>query len=1029
MVLVISQTKIPILPNVDLLFEQTGSKALSYICPRIVVQGSSFPLRVVNPSNEPIQIYKGTTMGHVESVDHIEHEDRAKYWAHHNVDGLDLTDCDLDYDQRDKLLELLRKYSHIFVSSNQTLTGTDAMQYSLKLNDPNMTPIKQRAYRVPQSKRKEIDAHLDKLLEVDIISPSCSPWASPVVLVAKKDGGSRLAIDYRRLNEVTISDAYPLPRLDDAVEFLNGAKYLTTLDCAQGFHQVELEKESRPLTAFITGRGLYEFNKVPFGIKQGPACFQRLMNFVLSGLLFQSAMIYLDDILVAGKTFEEMLSRLETVFERLQQYNIKLKFKKCAFARRQLPFLGYLLTSDGIRPDPSNVEKIKQAPAPKNVRDVRSFIGAASFYRKWIPGFSTIVKPITSLLRKGNRFQWSSLCKLAHQTILNKLTSAPILIYPNFDKPFVLCTDASQHGCGAVLAQSVEGREAPIAFFSRTFSKAESRYETVERELFAVVLALKHFRHIIYGRPVVIYSDQKSLSWGIKQTESNNMTKWIAKLSEYDIKVFYRPGPKMAPADYLSRMVSPSPSDYECVFSSELMKISIDGGRELFSHEQSKDPVLSQVIKSKTSMSPFVFPSEVAADAEAVNRISWFHPEFGCLYKTVKNKSLLFVPKVLQSRIISEAHDAVWSGHMSAQRTLDRIKERFFWVGMDKDVADYVSRCHDCLRSKAPTHPTREEMVPIPAVAPWRDVVMDVLGPLPTSRRGNKFILVVVDRFTKWPECRAMPNQTAARVAECFLQTVVCRHGLPESVQTDLGSNFTSSLFQEVGKLLGMKHKFSTSYHPASQGICERMNRTLLGLLKAYVSSDQKDWCSYLDLVLLAYRTSVHSSSNFTPFQLVYGREANLPSSFLVPKQDLPEQELGDFSYNLSIKLTKIRELAAKHMEKASLQQKTQKDKRAHPSQVKPGDQVHVYVPHSTPGTSPKLASCWPGPYLVLKRSDPNVLIQWSTSSRRNGWVHLDRTRLVGADGALPAPSADYRPAPPAEVKTETGPYNLRPRH
>ena len=498
---------------------------------------------------------------------------------------------------------------------------------------------------------------------------------------------------------------------------------MVSLDCYAGFHQVPLEPASRPLTAFITGRGLYEFKRLPFGVKQGPGCFARLMNFVLSGLLFTSAMVYLDDILVAGKTFDEMLSRLEEVFLRLQQFNIKLKLKKCKFGCHQLPFLGMLLTPGGIKPDRSNIEKIADAPPPSNLTEVRAFLGCANFYRKFIPHFALIMKPITSLLKKSAPFDWSAAREVARKTVCDTLTSLPLLVYPSFDQEFILCTDASAAGCGAVLAQQHNGREAPIAFYSRSFNKAQSKYPTVERELFAIVLALKHFKHLVYGRRVVIYSDQRSLSWGIKQTDSARMMKWIAKLSEFDITIFYRPGSKMGPADYLSRTFAPQHSDsLDIVYSTDLayavFDLSIENSRQFFAKEQLNDPLLACVIGLKTYRPLSELNPDLLTDAQSLAKSTWYHPEFGCLYKVHGAKSLLVVPDSLKSRVLSEAHDVVYSGHLGAKRTADRILEKFYWRNLQNDVNKYASFCHDCLEPKPLPGPLKNEWSPSPHLHP-----------------------------------------------------------------------------------------------------------------------------------------------------------------------------------------------------------------------------------------------------------------------------------------------------------------------
>lgn len=435
------------------------------------------------------------------------------------------------------------------------------------------------------------------------------------------------------------------------------------------------------------------------------------------------------------------------------------------------------------------------------------------------------------------------------------------------------------------------------------------------------------------------------------------------------------------------------------------------------------------MISIKTHVKPNSNDPDVLAEAEKIAKVSWYHPELGCLYKSDGSKSLLFVPKSLQPRILAECHNAIWSGHMSAERTLNRIKENFFWPGMRNDVERYVASCHDCLRSKVPTHPTREEMQPIPATEPWKDIVIDVIGPLTPSKRQNKYILVMIDRFTKWPECKPLRSQTAQKVAEAFIELVVCRHGIPNTIQTDLGSNFCSSLFQEVGKLLGVQHKFSTAYHPQSQGLCERFNRTLLSLLRAYTSSDHSDWDTFLPMLLMSYRTTKHSSSGFTPFELTYGREAALPPHFLLPESQLPPLPENEFCSKLATKMVNIAKVAKDNMTKASEQQKKQKDRRSHPSQVQPGDMVYVHRPHNTPGISPKLSIVWHGPVRVLKRHDPNVEVEWPGRSHKSRWIHLDRTKLSGDTPSLPAPSHDYSPKlPNVKTEREDNPYNLRSR-
>lgn len=394
------------------------------------------------------------------------------------LSDLNLAQSTLSQGERAQLTALLRTYHHLFASSDTDLPGTDVCEHTIQVKNP--TPLKESAYRVPQAKREALNASLDSMLEANIIAPSCSPWVAPVVLVTKSDGSLRPCIDYRKLNAVTISDAHPLPQIDHALKFLLGAKYLTTLDLYAGYHQVSVAPESRKYTAFITERGLFEFNRLSFGLRNAPRTFARMMNFVLTGLLCSSAMVYLDDVLVASKTFVEHLAHLEQVFQRLDNYNLRLKMRKCCWVRKSLPFLGYIVSPEGTLPDPSNVTKLVGMKPPTTVTQVRSFLGLCNYYRKFVPGYAQVAQPLIKRTKKATRFMWSAASQTAFDTLIRHLTQAPLLAYPRFDRDFVVAVDASQHACGAILSQVIEDKERPIAYFPHTFTSCEARYATVE---------------------------------------------------------------------------------------------------------------------------------------------------------------------------------------------------------------------------------------------------------------------------------------------------------------------------------------------------------------------------------------------------------------------------------------------------------------------------------------------------------------------------------------------------------------------
>jgi len=365
-------------------------------------------------------------------------------------------------------------------------------------------------YRTPVVRREKVSEMIDTMEKQGVVQPSASPWASPVVLVPKKDGSLRFCVDYRRLNSVTRKDVYPLPRVDDILDAVGGTQYFSTLDLAFGYWQVELDEAAREKSAFTTFKGLYEFTRMPFGLCNAPATFQRIMQKILAGLEWKSCFVYLDDVLVASKTFTEHLEHLRDVFLRLRAARLQLKPRKCGLLRPEVPFLGHVISRQGIRPDPSKTEKVRNYPHPVDTTGVRCFLGLASYYRRFIPGFATVAAPLHALTKKNVTFQWSAECEEAFVQLKELLTSAPVLVYPKFgpDHSFILETDASTVGLGAVLSQEQDdGTIHPVAYASRSVDKHERNYGISELETLGLVWAVRYFRPYLLGHPCVVYTD------------------------------------------------------------------------------------------------------------------------------------------------------------------------------------------------------------------------------------------------------------------------------------------------------------------------------------------------------------------------------------------------------------------------------------------------------------------------------------------------------------------------------------------
>ena len=422
-----------------------------------------------------------------------------------------------------------------------------------EIDTGDAAPIKQPCRRLPLAQRPLVEAELDKMLQADVVEASTSPWASPLVLVTKKDGSVRFCVDLRAVNAVTKKDAYPLPRIDETLDTLSGAQWFCCLDLQSGFWQVEMSEKDKEKTAFTTHKGLYQFKVMGFGLTNAPATFERLMELVLKGLQFHKCLVYLDDVNVFGSTFEETLNNLEAVLQRFRAAGLKLKPQKCELFQKSVSFLGHVVTPEGVHCDPKKIQAVRDWPVPQNVTEVRSFLGLASYYRRFIPSFAEIASALTALTGAGVKFQWTKACQDSFDQLKELLVSSPVLAYPKEEGQFVLDTDASDTGIGAVLSQMQDGVERVIAYASKTLSKTQRKYCTTKKELLAVVTFVQHFRHYLYGQKFRIRTDHASLVWLRNFKDAEGMlARWISKLETYDYKLEHRSGVKHTNADALS---------------------------------------------------------------------------------------------------------------------------------------------------------------------------------------------------------------------------------------------------------------------------------------------------------------------------------------------------------------------------------------------------------------------------------------------------------------------------------------------
>ena len=503
----------------------------------------------------------------------------------------------LAQEDKDQLLELVDDYSDIFALDQSKLGHTEIVTHTIDTGDH--PPVHQPARQIPFALRAKVEEMVEDMMDQGVVQPSTSPWASLIVLVAKKDGSTRFCVDYRRLNSITKKDIYPLPRIDDTLDSLARQQYFTTLDLAFGYWQVGMDGQSQEKTAFITHSGLYEFRVMPFGLCNAPATFQRLMEVVLQGLVHKSCLVYLDDILVIGRTFTEHLNNLVKVFSRLRQAGLHLKPSKCCLARTEVEYLGRVVSQGGVAADPKKVEAVQAYPVPTNRKSLRSFLGLASYYRRFIPNFSSVARPLHILTQKNVQFNWTMECQKAFDTLKKLLTQAALLAYPDFTQPFMLETDASVEGLGAVLAQQKPDLSVhPIAYASRTLLPHERNYGTSEG--LGVVWAVKIFRHYLYGHECHVYTDHEALKALIHTPHpSGKLAHWRLALQELDLQIHYWPGKQNANADALSRAPIQSSPDRPYGI---IAMLTTDGpqakdGEEPLASQQLADPSLRPMIE------------------------------------------------------------------------------------------------------------------------------------------------------------------------------------------------------------------------------------------------------------------------------------------------------------------------------------------------------------------------------------------------------------------------------------------------
>jgi len=918
-------------------------------------------IRVMNYTDGEVTLQAGQTIAQCSAVTAVEDETRnPKQPSEVFEEAISRWCSGLEGDEVTKARQLLYQNQDVFSHHKFDLGRTNLVKHGIPL-DGAARPIKQRPYRHGPVQEGEIERQVKELKEHGLVKEGHGAWSSPVVLVKKKDGSWRFCVDYRKVNSLTTKDAYPLPRIDDSLDALGGSKLFSTLDLTSGYWQVELDDTAKEKSAFVTRSGLWEWQVLPFGLTSAPSTFERLMEVALRGLHWRTLLIYLDDIIVFSPNFETHLERLEEVFMRLRSAGLKLKPSKCTLFAERVHYLGHVVSANGVETDEDKVTAVRDWPTPTNKTEVKAFLGTCGYYRRFIADFSRIARPLSQVSAGKTSFSWSSDCQAAFDTLKTHLTNAPILAYPDYSKPFILDTDASQVAVGAVLSQMQGGQEKVIAYYSKSHSPEERNYCVTRLELLAVIKALKHFRPLLYGCKFKVRTDHASLQWLLKTANPmGQLARWMEILSEFDFDLEHRRGLKHNNADGLSRQSCENCK--QCRRFVESHAISSVVVSELAGEQQGcieLQPVYSAV-KAGQIINNKAVGKRTALLANRQDQLTVAADGTLLITINLQNRKLEVpvCPVKLRDQIIWQTHR---QAHLGFNKTLEQIQRQWYWPGMTADIRRRVLSCKECQQAKVASHKHSNKNNHLYAGRPWQVVAVDLCGPFPETSRGNTQIMVLADHFTRWYDAIPIPDGQAATVATTLDERVFAYFGVPEVIHTDQGSQFQSQLMRACCNLWGCQKTHTAPYHPQGNSVVERLNRTLGNSLRALLLGvEHKEWDQLLPQIMRTIRATPHRITGESPNYMMLGRETRLPKDLLVPRPNALDVPVEEYVTNLQSNMTQV---GNRLREQQGGDPKTEESEE--PSKFKEGDKVWLKSFFKGHGRGSKLQPKYVGPYTV----------------------------------------------------------------
>lgn len=819
-------------------------------------------------------------------------------------------------------LELVKTFFPSF--EKQGLGKTSLIKHRIDVG--NSRPVKQRFYPVSPAVEKLMYSEVDRMLSLGVIEESTSAWSSPMRLVIKP-GKVRLCLDARKINEVTVKDAYPLPNIQGIFARLPKANIISKIDLKDAYWQIALEEESKAITAFtIPGRPLYQFTVMPFGLCTAPQTMCRLMDSIIPPELKHSVFGYLDDVCVVSDTFEEHISILLRLSEQFKKANLTLNINKSKFCVRKVQYLGFIIGNGGISTDPSKVESIINWPIPKTLKQVRGFLGLTGWYRRFISNFADVTHPITELLTKKKKFEWTDSANEAFKKIKLLLTSAPVLKNPDFSKKFYIHCDASDFGIGAVLVQLGEkGEENPIAYMSKKLNSAQRNYSVTEKECLAAIEAIERFRCYIELQEFEVVTDHSSLVWLMRQPNlKGRLARWVLKLQYYKFTISHRKGKDNIVPDALSRMHEGNISSVELI-APEIDLESI--------HFLDKDYV---TLRKKIEENESSYP-----DIKIMDRYIYIRTNFATGVVDVDDNSWkLWVPEGLRNDILKRFHDSVLASHGGIGKTLNLIRRYFFWPKLATNVKTYINNCSICKSTKATNQRLKPEMGNMSvSERAFQRIYVDLLGPYPRSKKGYIGLLIVLDHFSKYHWLCPLRKFTSAVITEFLEKNIFHLYGVPEIMISDNGSQFRSNEFNAFLTKYGIQHLYTALYSPQSNA-SERVNRSIIAAIRAYLKKDHREWDVNISAISCALRNSAHSAIGISPYHALYGFDMVTHSSTYKLLKNIYSLGESDVNIKRDDKLAILRENVGSNMKKAYDLNVKQYNLRARPVNFVVGQEV-----------------------------------------------------------------------------------------